>query len=91
VLRRLFGVLGTVLAAAGAGVVVSFLVSSLLLGGIAGLVVFVLATFGGPMMAVSQVLGGRGGGFSGGLGSGGGGFGSGGGGDFSGGGASGSW
>jgi len=92
VLRRLFGVLGALLAAGGAVAVVAFLLSSLFLGVVAGVLVFVLATFGGPMMVVSQVLGGRGGGFSsGGFGGGGGGFSSGGGGDFSGGGASGNW
>ncbi|SPE35452.1 conserved membrane hypothetical protein [Burkholderiales bacterium] len=94
VLRRVFGVLGALLAAGGAVAVVAYLLSSLLLGAIAGVLVFVLASFGGPMMAVTQVLGGRGGGFPGGFGGGGGGgggFSSGGGGDFSGGGASGSW
>jgi len=84
-LRRLFGVLGTLLAAGGVVAIVAFVMSSLLLGAVAGLVVFVLTPFGGPMMMATQVLGGRGGGFS--LG----GFRSGGGGDFSGGGASGNW
>jgi uncharacterized protein len=86
-LRRLLGVLGAVLAAGGALALVSYLFSSLLLGGVAGVVVFVLALFGAPMM-LAQVLGGRAGG---GFGGGGGGFRSGGGGDFSGGGASGNW
>jgi uncharacterized protein len=89
-LRRLLGVLGAVLAAGGALALVGYLFSSLLLGGIAAVVVFVLALFGSPLMLATQVLGGRGG-FGGGFGGGGGGFRSGGGGDFSGGGASGNW
>lgn len=90
VLRRLLGVLGAGLAALAALGVVGFFFSSLLLGAIAGIVVFVFALVGGPLM-VLQVLGGRGGFSSGGGSSGGGGFRSGGGGDFSGGGASGNW
>ncbi len=91
VLRRLLGVLGTTLAAGGVAAIVAYLFSSLVLAAVAGLLVFVLASFGGPMMAATQVLGGRGGGFlPGGMGRGGG-FSSGGGGDFSGGGASGNW
>jgi uncharacterized protein len=89
-LRRALGVLGAGLGALGAVGVVGFFFSSLLLGAIAGIVVFVFALVGGPMM-VLQVLSGRGGISSGGGFSGGGGFRSGGGGDFSGGGASGSW
>jgi uncharacterized protein len=88
-LRRLLGALGAVLAAGGALAIVSYLFSSIVLGGIAGVVVLVLALFGSPLM-MAQVLGGRGG-FGGGGGGGGGGFRSGGGGDFSGGGASGNW
>lgn len=92
VLRRMLGVLGALLAAGGVVAIVTYLLSSLLLGCVAGLLVFVLTIFGGPMMAATQVLGGRGGPFGpGGFGGGGGGFRSGGGGDFSGGGASGSW
>jgi uncharacterized protein len=90
VLRRLLGVLGAGLAALGALGVVGFVFSSMLLGAIAGIVVFVFALVGGPLM-VLQVLGGRGGFSAGGGSSGGGGFRSGGGGDFSGGGASGNW
>jgi uncharacterized protein len=84
-LHRLLGVLGALLAAGGALALVGYLFSSLVLGGIAAVVVFVLAMFGAPLMIATQVLGGRGGSF------GGGGFRSGGGGDFSGGGASGNW
>ncbi|HXY05142.1 MAG TPA: TPM domain-containing protein [Burkholderiaceae bacterium] len=91
VLRRLLGVVGTLLAAGGVAAIVGYLLSSLLLGGVAGLLVFLLASFGGPMMVATQVLGGRGGGFPPGGFGGGGGFRSGGGGDFSGGGASGNW
>lgn len=92
VLRRLLGMLGTLLAAAGAAALVAYLFSSLVLAGVVGLLVFVLASFASPMMLATQVLGGRGGGFlPGGMGGGGGGFSSGGGGDFSGGGASGNW
>jgi uncharacterized protein len=91
VLRRLLGVFGTLLAAGGAAAIVAYLFSSFVLAAFVGLVVFVLASFGGPMLMATQVLGGRGGGFfPGGMG-GGGGFSSGGGGDFSGGGASGNW
>jgi uncharacterized protein len=86
-LRRVLGVLGAVLAAGGALAIVTYIFSSLLIGGVVGLLVFVLAVFGAPLMVMTQVLGGRGGSFSGG----GGGFRSGGGGDFSGGGASGNW
>lgn len=92
VLRRLLGVLGTFLAAGGAAAIVAYLFSSYVLAAVVGLLVFVLVSFGGPMLAATQVLGGRGGGFlPGGMGRGGGGFSSGGGGDFSGGGASGNW
>lgn len=92
VLRRVLGVLGTLLAAGGIAAIVAYVFSSFVLAAVVGVLVFVLASFGGPMMAATQVLGGRGGGFfPGGIGRGGGGFSSGGGGDFSGGGASGNW
>ncbi|HYB51263.1 MAG TPA: TPM domain-containing protein [Burkholderiaceae bacterium] len=91
VLRRLLGLLGTLFAAAGAAAIVGYLFSSLLLAGLAGILVFVLSAFGAPMLLATQVLGGRGGGGFPGWGPGGGGFTSGGGGDFSGGGASGNW
>jgi len=91
VLRRLLGVPGALLAAGGAATIAAYLLSSVLLGGVVGLLVFVLASFGGPMLLATQVLGGRGGGFGPGGFGGGGGFTSGGGGDFSGGGASGNW
>jgi uncharacterized protein len=92
-LRRLFGVLGAMIAAGGALAVVAYVSSSLVIGLLAGLVVFVLTLIGAPMLIATQVLGGRGGFGGGGFGGGGGGggFRSGGGGDFSGGGASGSW
>jgi uncharacterized protein len=93
-LRRLFGFPGALVAAGGAGALAGVMLTSLALGGLAALAVFVLAFFFGPF-AAAQVLGGRfgGGGFGGGGfgGGGGGGFRSGGGGDFSGGGASGNW
>jgi len=92
VLRRVLGVVGTLLAAGGIAAIVAYVFSSFVLAAVVGLLVFVLASFAGPMMAATQVLGGRGGGFfPGGMGGGGGGFSSGGGGDFSGGGASGNW
>jgi uncharacterized protein len=87
VLRRILGMVGALVAAAGAVGIVGFVFSSLVLGIVAGAVVLFLALFGGPLMAM-QVLGGRGGG---GFSSGGGGFSSGGGGNFNGGGASGNW
>jgi uncharacterized protein len=105
--RRLFGVPGALLAGGGAGAAAGVLLSSVLLGTIAGVIVFVLALFGGAFRPSGRVLGGMrrrdvfipggwsGGGWSGGGGGGGGcsggGFSSGGGGDFSGGGASGDW
>ncbi len=91
-LRRLFGALGALLAAGGAFGLAAVAFSSIGFGVLAGVGVLVFAFLGGPFFAASQMLGVRGGGFSGGFGGGGGGgFRSGGGGDFSGGGASGSW
>jgi uncharacterized protein len=105
-LRRIFGVPGALVAGVGSGAISGVLLSSLLFGGLAGVVVLLLSLAGGSRM--SQALGGRrgsggffpggwgggggfgGGGWSGG-GSSGGGFSSGGGGDFSGGGAGGDW
>jgi uncharacterized protein len=99
-LRRLFGVPGALVAGAGSGVIAGTLLSSMVLGGLAGIAVFVLALGAGSRAA--RALGGRrrgrdvflpggwGGGGSGGWG-GGGGWSSGGGGDFSGGGAGGDW
>lgn len=89
VLRRLLGIFGALLAAGGAVALVAYLFSSLLLGAVAGVLVFVLAAFGAPVAMMTQVLGGGRGPFVGGAGAGG--FRSGGGGDFSGGGASGRW
>lgn len=106
-LRRLFGVPGALVAGGGAGIVSGVMLSSLVLGGLAGLATLLFAFFAGGH--ASRALGGRrgvfipggwsgGGGFGGssggGLGGGdfgGGGFSSGGGGDFSGGGAGGDW
>jgi uncharacterized protein len=92
-LRRLLGVLGALLAAGGAFALAAIVFSSIGLAALAGIGVLVFSLFGGPFFAASQMLGVRGGGYSGGFGGGGGGggFRSGGGGDFSGGGASGSW
>jgi len=103
-LRRLFGVPGALVAGAGSGALAGTMLSSLLLGGLAGLAVLLVSLGAGSRM--SRALGGRrggevfypggwggGGGFGGGWsgGSSGGAFGSGGGGDFSGGGAGGDW
>jgi len=99
-LRKLFGVPGALLAGGGAGIAAGSILSSLLLGGLAGVAVFALALGAGSRS--SRVLGGRRGrggdifipgGWSGGGSSdgGGGGWSSGGGGDFSGGGAGGDW
>lgn len=100
-LRRIFGVPGALVAGAGAGAISGVLLSSLLLGGLAGVAVLLMSIGGGSRM--SRALGSRrnggvffpggwggGGGWSGG-GSSGGGWSSGGGGDFSGGGAGGDW
>ena len=101
-LRRMLGVPGALIAGAGSGALSGVMLSSLLFGGLAGLVVFLIALGSGSRM--SQALGGRrssgvffpggwggGSGGWGGGGSSGGGFSSGGGGDFSGGGAGGDW
>jgi uncharacterized protein len=106
-LRRMLGVPGAVIAGAGSGALSGVMLSSLLFGGVAGVVVFLLALFSGAG-AARAIGGGRGargggvflpggwggggwGGGSWGGGSSGGGFSSGGGGDFSGGGAGGDW
>lgn len=99
-LRRLFGTPGALLAGGGTGVLAGLALASLVLGGIAGVVVFLLSLLGGGSGG-GRVLGGhRGGpifvpggwgGGSGGGWSGGGGWSSGGGGDFSGGGGGSSW
>ena len=97
VLRRILGVPGALVGGAGAGAVAGWALSSVLLGGAAGLGVFVLALIFGGGRGGGAVGGGRGpvflpGGWGGGRGGGGGGgWSSGGGGDFSGGGSSGSW
>ncbi|MFN7573221.1 MAG: TPM domain-containing protein [Betaproteobacteria bacterium] len=107
ILRRVLGVPGALLAGGGAGTIAAWLLSSLLLGGLAGIAVFFLSLGGGARAgrSIGRRRGGfdprgswggggwsGGGGFSGGGGhSGGGGFSSGGGGDFSGGGGGGSW
>jgi uncharacterized protein len=105
-LRRILGVPGALVGGAGAGAVAGWALSSVLLGGAAGLGVFVLALIFGGGRGGGAVGGGRGpvflpggwgggrggGGWGGGAGGGGGGgWSSGGGGDFSGGGSSGSW
>ena len=103
-LRRRLGVPGAALGGVGTGAVAGFILSSLLLGGIAAIAVFLFSAFGGfGGGGRGRVLGGRGGpifipgGWSGGGGWGGGGWGggggwsSGGGGDFSGGGGGSSW
>lgn len=101
ILRKLFGVPGAVVAGGGTGVVAYALLQSVALGGIAGVVVFLIAAMTGSNLG--RAVGGRrrdgsaifipGGWSNGGSdgGSGGGGFGSGGGGDAAGGGASGGW
>lgn len=97
-LRRVFGAPGAFVAGGGAGAVAGWLLSSLALGAVAGLAVFVLSLMGGAGRQAGRALGGRRGGVfipggwsSGGGGFGGGGFSSGGGGDFGGGGAGGNW
>lgn len=105
--RRVFGVPGAMLAGGGAGALIGLLLSSMLLGGIGGVVVFVLSLLGGRggSLGGGRVLGSRRGGapvfipggWSGGSGGGswgggsGGGWSSGGGGDFSGGGGGSDW
>jgi uncharacterized protein len=104
-LRKLFGVPGALLAGGGTGTVVGIALTSVLLGGIAAVAVFVLSLLGGRGGGGGggRVLGSRRGGgpifipggWSGGSGggwsSGGGGWSSGGGGDFSGGGGGSDW
>jgi len=101
-LRRRLGVPGAALGGVGAGTLAGFALSSLLLGGIAAIAVFLFSSFmGGGGGRGGRALGGRGGpiflpgGWSGGgggwSGGGGGGWSSGGGGDFSGGGGGSSW
>jgi uncharacterized protein len=105
-LRRLFGVPGAVVSGAGTGAIAGVMLSSLIVGAIAGIAVLVLSGFGGGRgpLGGGRVLGGRrggpviipggwsgGGGWGGGGGGGGGGWSSGGGGDFSGGGGGSSW
>jgi uncharacterized protein len=106
VLRCLFGVPGALVAGGGSGAIAALLLQSVVLGGLAGLLVFIFALGAGSR--ASRALGGRRGGWSGPViipgggwgggggggwsgGGGGGGWSSGGGGDFSGGGASGDW
>ena len=96
-LRRRMGVPGAALGGVGAGAIAGFILSSLLLGGIAAIAVFLFSAFfgsgggrggrGGPIFLPGGWSGGGGGGWSGG----GGGWSSGGGGDFSGGGGGSSW
>jgi uncharacterized protein len=104
-LRRIFGVPGAMVGGVGAGAIAGFLLSSLVVGAIAGIAVLVLSGFGGGRgpLGGGRVLGGRrggpviipggwsGGGGWGGGGLGGGGWSSGGGGDFAGGGGGSSW
>lgn len=98
-LRRRLGVPGAMLGGLGSGAIAGFILSSLILGGIAAAAVFLFSAFGGGSRG-GRALGGRGGpiflpgGWSGGGGGwsgGGGGWSSGGGGDFSGGGGGSSW
>jgi uncharacterized protein len=97
-LRRRLGVPGAALGGIGVGSIAGFILSSLLLGGVAAIAVFLFSAFGGS--GGGRALGGRGGpiflpgGWSGGGGGwsgSGGGWSSGGGGDFSGGGGGSSW
>jgi uncharacterized protein len=99
-LRRRLGVPGAALGGIGSGAVAGFVLSSLLLGGVAAIAVFLFSAFGGfgggrrgralggngPIFLPGGWTGGSGGGWSGG-----GGWSSGGGGDFSGGGGGSSW
>ena len=95
-LRRVLGAGGALVAGAGAGTLAAVVLTSVALGALVGIVVFVFALVLGAAARYGHALGGPylpgswggGGGFGGG---GGGGFSSGGGGDFSGGGASGNW
>lgn len=95
ILRRIFGIPGSLLAAGASGFVAAKVLASGALGALTGLAVFVLTVGGGSR--AGRVLGGRRGGvfipggWSGGGWSGGGGWTSGGGGDFSGGGATSDW
>jgi uncharacterized protein len=105
-LRRIFGVPGAMLAGGGAGAVSALLLTSLLLGSLAGVAVLVLSLMaggssggrvlgsrrgGGPIFVPGGWSGGSGGWRGGGSWGGGGGWSSGGGGDFSGGGGGSSW
>jgi uncharacterized protein len=97
-LRRRMGVPGAALGGVGAGAAAGFILSSLLLGGVAAIAVFLFSAFGGSGGGRGgRALGGRGGpiflpgGWSGGGGGGWSGGGGGGGGDFSGGGGGSSW
>jgi uncharacterized protein len=95
-LRRIFGVPGAAIGGVGTGAIAGMILSSLLLGGIAAIAVFLFSGLGGAGRG-GRAIGGRGGpiflpgGWSGGGSSGGGGWSSGGGGDFSGGGGGSSW
>jgi uncharacterized protein len=101
-LRRMIGVPGALVAGGGTGMIVGIALTSLILGAVAGAVVFVLSLLGGgggagrvlgsrrgggPVFIPGGWSGGSGGGWS----SGGGGWSSGGGGDFSGGGGGSDW
>ena len=102
-LRRRLGVPGAALGGLGSGAIAGFILSSLILGGIAAVAVFLFSAFGGFGGGANRggrALGGRGGpifipggwtGGGGGWSGGGGGWSSGGGGDFSGGGGGSSW
>ncbi len=103
-LRRIFGTPGALLSGAGTGAIAGFMLSSLIVGAVAGIAVLVFSAMGGGRSAGGRALGGRRGvpiilpgGFGGGswggggFGGGGGGWSSGGGGDFSGGGGGSSW
>jgi uncharacterized protein len=102
ILRRTLGVPGAALGGIGSGAVAGFILSSLLLGGVAAIAVFLFSAFGGfGGGRRGRALGGggpiflpggwTGGGSGGGWSGGGGGWSSGGGGDFSGGGGGSSW
>ena len=100
-LRRRMGVPGAALGGVGSGAIAGFILSSLLLGGVAAVAVFLFSALGGfGGGRGGRALGGRGGpiflpggwtGGGGGWSGGGGGWSSGGGGDFSGGGGGSSW
>ena len=95
-LSRVLGAGGALLAGAGAGTLAAVVLTSIALGAVVGVLVFLVAMMMGAAGRYGHAIGGPGG-FGGpwgggwGGGSGGGGFSSGGGGDFSGGGASGNW